>query len=60
MTVRNNAQSRSYVLKNDCAFVTAHLEIFHYAHNPVTPESDSYFTFCSTLKPGFHLVFVGL
>ena len=47
-------------LRMTVPFVTAHLEMFHYAHNPVTPESDSYFTFCSTLKPGFHLVFEGL
>ena len=29
-------------------FVTAHLEIFNCTHHPVIPESDLYFTFCST------------
>ena len=36
--------------KDDCAFVTAHLEIFHCTHHPVIPKSDLYFTFCSTLN----------
>ena len=31
-------------------FVAAHLEILHCAHHPVIPESDLYFTFCSTLN----------
>ena len=31
-------------------FVIAHLEIFHCTHHPVIPESDLYFTFCSTLN----------
>ena len=29
-------------------FVTAHLEIFHCTRHPVIPESDLYFTSCST------------
>ena len=31
-------------------FTTVHLEIFHCTYHPVIPESDLYFTFCSTLK----------
>ena len=38
------------VFKDDRAFVSAHLEIFHCTHHPVIPKSDLYFTFCSTLN----------
>ena len=31
-------------------FATAHLQIFHCTHHPVIPQSDLYFTFCSTFK----------
>ena len=37
-------------IKDDRAFVTVHLEIFHCTHHPVIPKSDLYFTFCSTLN----------
>ena len=29
---------------------TAHLEIFHCTHHPMSPKSDLYFTFCATLN----------
>ena len=35
-------------LRTTVPFVTAHLEIFYCTHHPVIPESDLYFTFCST------------
>ena len=35
---------------DDHTFVTAHLEIFHCMYHPVIPQSDLYFTFCSTLN----------
>ena len=31
-------------------FAAVHLEIFHCRDNPVIPESNLYFTFCSTLN----------
>ena len=34
-------------------FVTVYLEIFHCTHHPVIPESDLYFTLCSTLDALF-------
>ena len=37
-------------LRTTLPFVTAYLEIFHCTHDPVIPESDLYFTFCSTLS----------
>ena len=39
-----------YNLRTTVPFVTAHLEILHRTHHPVIPESDLYFTFCSTLN----------
>ena len=37
-------------LRTTVPFVTAHLEIFHCTHHPVIPQSNLYFTFCSTLN----------
>ena len=37
-------------LRTTVPFVAAHLEIFHCKHDPVIPESELYFTFCSTLR----------
>ena len=37
-------------LRTTVPFVTAHFEIFHFGHHPVTPKSDLYFTFCFTLR----------
>ena len=37
-------------LKTAVPFVTAHLDIFHSMHHPMSPKSDLYFTFCSTLN----------
>ena len=46
-----HSKDSEIILKSTAGpFVTAHLEIFHCTHHPVIPESDLYFTFCSTLN----------
>ena len=39
-----------YLLRTTVTFVVANLEIFHCTHHPEIPESNLYFTFCSTLN----------
>ena len=41
---------RRFPLRRTVPFVTAHLKIFHCTHHPVIPETDFYFTLCSTLS----------
>ena len=48
--VRFKALGDTMSLRTTVPFVTARLEIFHCTHRPVIPESDLYFTFCSTLR----------
>ena len=46
----SETSSGKLIFKDDCAFVTAHLEIFHCTHHSVIPKPDLYFTFCYTLN----------
>ena len=47
--VERKARSVSMTdLRTTVPFVTALLEILHSKHDPVIPNSDLYFTFCST------------
>ena len=47
---RDNEKTTEISFHMHRSFCYSHLEIFHCTHHPVIPESNLYFTFCSTLN----------